>query len=49
LAKGFAIEEAVEAAKRYVTEALQASVELRVGHGAAPLNHLYTLHPRLDG
>jgi hydroxymethylpyrimidine/phosphomethylpyrimidine kinase len=49
LAKGFAIEEAVEAAKRYVTEALQASGELRVGRGAAPLNHLYAPRPRLDG
>jgi hydroxymethylpyrimidine/phosphomethylpyrimidine kinase len=49
LAKGFAVEDAVEAAKRYVTEALQASGELRVGRGAAPLNHLYALRPRLDG
>jgi hydroxymethylpyrimidine/phosphomethylpyrimidine kinase len=49
LAKGLAIEEAVEAAKRYLTEALQASGELRVGRGAAPLNHLYALRPRLDG
>jgi hydroxymethylpyrimidine kinase/phosphomethylpyrimidine kinase len=49
LAKGFAVGNAVEAAKRYVTEALQASGELRVGRGAAPLNHLYALRPRLDG
>jgi hydroxymethylpyrimidine/phosphomethylpyrimidine kinase len=49
VAKGFAVGDAVEAAKRYVTEALQASGELRVGHGAAPLNHLYALRPRLDG
>jgi hydroxymethylpyrimidine/phosphomethylpyrimidine kinase len=49
LAKGFAVGDAVEAAKRYMTEALQASGELRVGRGAAPLNHLYALRPRLDG
>jgi hydroxymethylpyrimidine/phosphomethylpyrimidine kinase len=49
LAKGVALGTAVEAAKRYLTEALQASGELRVGHGAAPLNHLYALRPRLDG
>jgi hydroxymethylpyrimidine/phosphomethylpyrimidine kinase len=49
LAKGFAVGDAVEAAKRYVTEALQTSGELRVGRGAAPLNHLYALLPRLDG
>jgi hydroxymethylpyrimidine/phosphomethylpyrimidine kinase len=49
LAKGFALDDAVAAAKQYVTQALQASGELRVGHGAAPLNHLYALRPRLDG
>jgi hydroxymethylpyrimidine kinase/phosphomethylpyrimidine kinase len=49
LARGFAIGEAVEAGKRYLTEVLQASGELRVGHGAAPLHHLYALPSRLDG
>jgi hydroxymethylpyrimidine/phosphomethylpyrimidine kinase len=49
LARGFALADAIDAAKQYVTRALQASGELRVGHGAAPLNHLYTLRPRLDG
>jgi hydroxymethylpyrimidine/phosphomethylpyrimidine kinase len=41
LAKGLALGDAVAAAKTYVTEALRASRELRVGRGAAPLNHSY--------
>jgi hydroxymethylpyrimidine kinase/phosphomethylpyrimidine kinase len=45
LAKGFALGDAVAAGKRYLTEALRASGELRVGHGAAPLNHLHDLWP----
>jgi hydroxymethylpyrimidine/phosphomethylpyrimidine kinase len=49
LAQGFALAHAIEAAKQYLRQALQASRELRVGHGAAPLNHLYALRPRLDG
>jgi hydroxymethylpyrimidine/phosphomethylpyrimidine kinase len=48
LAKGLALNEAVEAAKKYLTEALRTSGRLRVGHGAAPLHHLYVLSPRLD-
>jgi hydroxymethylpyrimidine/phosphomethylpyrimidine kinase len=49
LAKGLALGDAVEAAKKYLTEALRASRDLHVGHGAAPLNHLYGWRPRLDG
>jgi hydroxymethylpyrimidine/phosphomethylpyrimidine kinase len=49
LAKGLALGDAVEAAKKYLTEALRASRDLHVGHGAAPLNHLYDWRPRLDG
>jgi len=47
--KGLSLPDAVKAAKKYVTEALRASRDLRVGHGAAPLDHLYGLRPRLDG
>jgi hydroxymethylpyrimidine/phosphomethylpyrimidine kinase len=43
LAKGFALADAVEAGKRYLTEALRASGELRVGRGAKPLNHVHAL------
>jgi hydroxymethylpyrimidine/phosphomethylpyrimidine kinase len=38
LALGEDLEHAIEIAKQYVTQALEASV--RVGHGATPLNHL---------
>jgi hydroxymethylpyrimidine/phosphomethylpyrimidine kinase len=43
LAKGFALGDAVAAAKQYLAEALRASGELRVGHGAKPLNHFSDL------
>jgi hydroxymethylpyrimidine/phosphomethylpyrimidine kinase len=49
LARGVALGEAIEAAKKYVAEALRASPGLRVGRGAAPLNHIYASRPRLDG
>jgi hydroxymethylpyrimidine/phosphomethylpyrimidine kinase len=48
LAKGFALGEAIEAGKKYLTEALRATGQLRVGRGAAPVHHLYALRPRLD-
>jgi hydroxymethylpyrimidine/phosphomethylpyrimidine kinase len=48
LARDFALADAIEAAKKYVTQALQASGKLRVGHGAAPVDHLYAFRPRLD-
>ena len=43
LAKGFRKEEAVRQAKEYVTEAIQANLEIGRGHG--PLNHF----PRFFG
>lgn len=48
LANGLALGEAIEAAKKYLTEALRASRDLHVGHGAAPLNHVYGWSRRLD-
>jgi hydroxymethylpyrimidine/phosphomethylpyrimidine kinase len=39
LAKGAAIEEAVRAAKDYLTAAIAAADDLRVGHGHGPVNH----------
>jgi hydroxymethylpyrimidine kinase/phosphomethylpyrimidine kinase len=41
MALGMQLEEAIEAAKRYVTRALVTAE--RVGHGATPLNHLIKL------
>jgi hydroxymethylpyrimidine/phosphomethylpyrimidine kinase len=40
LAKGSALGGAIDAAKRYLREALRSSGDLNVGHGATPLNHL---------
>jgi hydroxymethylpyrimidine/phosphomethylpyrimidine kinase len=39
LAKGRSVKEAVGAAKAYLTAALQAAVDLGIGHGHGPLNH----------
>ena len=41
LARGVALEESVARAKKYVTEAIRASLDIGAGHG--PLNHFYTL------
>ncbi len=41
LAKGMAVEEAVRAAKQYITGAIAAKLDL--GRGRGPLNHLYNL------
>jgi hydroxymethylpyrimidine kinase/phosphomethylpyrimidine kinase len=43
LAKGLSLGDAIEAGKRYLTQALRASGELRVGRGARPLNHFHAL------
>lgn len=44
LAKGRSVEEAVGAAKAYLTTALRASVDLGIGHGHGPLNHFAALY-----
>jgi hydroxymethylpyrimidine/phosphomethylpyrimidine kinase len=49
LARGFSLDDAIGAAKRYLTGALQSAPQLRGGHGATPLNHMYALAQRLDG
>lgn len=41
LARGADVYEAVRAAKKYITGALNASRDLGLGHGHGPLNHLY--------
>ncbi|MDR3375018.1 MAG: bifunctional hydroxymethylpyrimidine kinase/phosphomethylpyrimidine kinase [Ancalomicrobiaceae bacterium] len=41
LAKGDSLEDAVSAAKIYVTEAIAAADELAVGHGHGPVHHFY--------
>jgi len=41
LAKGESLTDAVRAAKDYVTAAIAAADQLKVGHGHGPLNHFY--------
>jgi len=43
LAHGASLENAVRAAKDYVTQALIKADELEIGHGAGPLNHFHAL------
>lgn len=43
LAQGFKLHKAVELAKQYLTEALQASEQLKIGQGKGPINHFYKL------
>lgn len=43
LAKGLSLGDAIDAGKRYLTQALRTSGELRVGRGARPLDHLHAL------
>jgi hydroxymethylpyrimidine/phosphomethylpyrimidine kinase len=43
LAKGNDVRAAVDTAKTYLTAALRAAVELKIGHGHGPLNHFYQL------
>jgi hydroxymethylpyrimidine/phosphomethylpyrimidine kinase len=41
LAKGLALEEAVSAAKAYVTDAIRAADRLHIGRGHGPVHHFY--------
>lgn len=43
LAKGEELEEAVRKAKEFITEALRAGSELRVGEGKGPVDHLHRI------
>lgn len=44
LAQGHKLNKAVELAKSYLTQALKASQQLKVGQGKGPINHFYQLH-----
>lgn len=44
LARGQSVQEAVGAAKAYLTAVLRASVDLHLGQGHGPLNHFALLH-----
>ncbi len=41
MARGFAVDEAVEQAKAYVTGALRAGADVKTGAGQGPLNHFF--------
>jgi hydroxymethylpyrimidine/phosphomethylpyrimidine kinase len=43
LGKGMPLREAVQAAKAYLTDALQAADQLQVGHGHGPVHHFHAL------
>ncbi|WP_229729339.1 bifunctional hydroxymethylpyrimidine kinase/phosphomethylpyrimidine kinase [Agaricicola taiwanensis] len=45
LAKGLPLEDAIEMAKRFVTEAIRCSGELAVGQGYGPVHHFHALWP----
>ena len=45
LGKGLPLRDAVRAAKAYLTDALRAADELRVGHGHGPVHHFHGLWP----
>ncbi|MDB5640748.1 MAG: Hydroxymethylpyrimidine kinase /phosphomethylpyrimidine kinase [Hyphomicrobiales bacterium] len=45
LARGLALDEAIRAAKDYLTEALRAADRLSVGHGHGPVHHFARLWP----
>ena len=46
LARGLALDDAVRAAKDYLTEALRAADRLEVGHGHGPVHHFARLWPQ---
>ena len=46
LAKGLSVEDAVRAAKAFVTRAIEAGAGLRIGGGHGPVHHFHALWPR---
>ncbi|MEJ8571924.1 bifunctional hydroxymethylpyrimidine kinase/phosphomethylpyrimidine kinase [Microbaculum marinum] len=49
LATGAPLASAVRAAKDYLTAALAAADDLRIGHGQGPVHHFHALWPNLPG
>jgi hydroxymethylpyrimidine/phosphomethylpyrimidine kinase len=45
LALGYSLEDAVKEAKRYITEAIRAGADVRIGHGFGPVNHFFNPKP----
>lgn len=47
LAKGLVLHDAIAAAKNYITGALQAGINLGIGHGRGPVHHFHQLWRKL--
>lgn len=45
MARGSSLEDAVREAKLYVTEAIRAGTDVRIGHGYGPINHFFNPKP----
>ena len=45
LALDYSLEDAVREAKRYITEAIRAGADVRIGHGFGPVNHFFNPKP----
>lgn len=45
MARGFSLEDAVREAKHYVTEAIRAGADVKIGHGFGPVNHFFDPKP----
>lgn len=44
LAQGYSLDDAAVAAKNYISEAIEAGAEYRIGNGHGPVDHFYKLH-----
>ncbi len=45
MARGLSLEDAVREAKHYVTEAIRAGADVKIGHGFGPVNHFFNPKP----
>ncbi|MBI9084550.1 MAG: bifunctional hydroxymethylpyrimidine kinase/phosphomethylpyrimidine kinase [Desulfobacterales bacterium] len=45
LARGFSLTKAVEKAKAYITAALEAGTQFKIGHGHGPVHHFHAFWP----
>lgn len=45
MARGLSLEDAVREAKIYVTEAIRAGADVKIGHGFGPVNHFFNPKP----
>ena len=45
LALDYSLEDAVKEAKRYITEAIRAGANVKIGHGFGPVNHFFNPKP----